>query len=286
MNIESLKTFIMLANCGSFTKTAQNLIVAQSTISSRIKELETELGQSLFNRGKKYAILTPAGTALLEHAKKIIDMERNAIAEVSMVGKYSGIIHIGVTHTLFDSHIAKLARNFTAKHPDISAKISIAHSEEIISNMIMANYDVSFLFDPYQDPNYICEPFINDQIILATSFVNTKYKKGITHNEMLELPLIYTHLFSLDSDWILPSRRVYQLSINITSRIIPFLKSGKWYSLVPRQVIASELEEGSFIEIPILDIDLPEEQSFMVYKKNYKKLEPIEKWINMVKDTI
>ena len=49
MNIEALKTFLVVAEVKNFTKAAQQLFVVQSTITNRIKELEKEIGQPLFD---------------------------------------------------------------------------------------------------------------------------------------------------------------------------------------------------------------------------------------------
>ena len=68
MNIEYLKTFVLLAENGSFSKTAKEQVLVQSTVSSRISELEKEIGQKLFVRNKNYSELTLAGKALLEYA--------------------------------------------------------------------------------------------------------------------------------------------------------------------------------------------------------------------------
>lgn len=61
MDTTTLRTFIALAQIKNFTKTAQQLFVAQSTVTNRIRDLETELGKSLFVRNHKQVELTPAG---------------------------------------------------------------------------------------------------------------------------------------------------------------------------------------------------------------------------------
>ena len=79
MNIDYLRTFLTLAENGSFSETAKEHIVVQSTVSSRIQELEKELGQSLFIRSYNHAELTLAGQAFLEYAKNIVELENRAI---------------------------------------------------------------------------------------------------------------------------------------------------------------------------------------------------------------
>ena len=61
MDIESLNTFLTLASTRSFTRTANQLFVAQSTVTNRINELEKELKLKLFNRNNKSVALTPDG---------------------------------------------------------------------------------------------------------------------------------------------------------------------------------------------------------------------------------
>ena len=58
MNIDYLRTFLTLAENGSFSETAKEHIVVQSTVSSRIQELEKELGQSLFIRNYNSRLLS------------------------------------------------------------------------------------------------------------------------------------------------------------------------------------------------------------------------------------
>lgn len=66
MNIEALKTFIAVAELKNFTKAAQHLIVVQSTVTNRIKELEHEIGQQLLVRtNKTVLLLTPENTFFL-----------------------------------------------------------------------------------------------------------------------------------------------------------------------------------------------------------------------------
>ena len=75
MNSTYLQTFITLAKTGSYTKTAQMMVVVPSTISKQIKLLEEELGCTLLIRDKKTVRLTSAGETLLKHARQILEIE-------------------------------------------------------------------------------------------------------------------------------------------------------------------------------------------------------------------
>ena len=91
--------------------------------------------------------------------------------------------------------------------------------------------------------------------------------------------MIYSYLLNS----VLPTNRAYPLDINVLSKIVPFLKSNDFYAFMPEKMISKELAEGTLINIPILDIELPNEQSYMIYKKNYFENGALEKLIKLIK---
>ena len=68
MDIRALKTFILVSELSSFTKTAEKLGYAQSTVSSQIKQLEEELDVQLFERINRTVSLTERGKDILKYA--------------------------------------------------------------------------------------------------------------------------------------------------------------------------------------------------------------------------
>ena len=72
MNTEELKTFIYLSKVKNFTLVAEQLFIAQSTVTNRISELEKEVGKKLFLRGSKTVKLTEAGEIFLRYAERIL----------------------------------------------------------------------------------------------------------------------------------------------------------------------------------------------------------------------
>ncbi len=74
MDKEQLDTFLSLVNYKNFTKSAEMLHVAQSTVSARLKSLELELGKTLLRRTNKGVELTPSGLIFLPYAKRIIEL--------------------------------------------------------------------------------------------------------------------------------------------------------------------------------------------------------------------
>jgi len=281
MNTDYLRTFLEVATCGSFTAAANNLFLAQSTVSNRIKEIEDEYGIQLFKRGKNFTILTPAGKVLFNHANDILNMEKHLSSELHALGQYVDVLRIATPHILYDSHIANAAIIYTKEFPDISLNIDISHSADILHDIKSKDYDICFTYIPYQHPDYECIPYKLDNLVLATNFNNTEYANGITHKEMLELPLIYTDSLDSDDDWIMPSYKLYPVNLNLDAGIVPFLLDGNWYSLLPKISIKRYLDNSILRSIPLTDIVLPSYKSYIIYKKSGVVSDNIENFITL-----
>lgn len=118
---------------------------------------------------------------------------------------------------------------------------------------------------------------------MVTRAENDRYQSGITLKEAKELTFIYTDYLSMvDLDWLTPKRRMYPMSLNIMSKAIPYLKTSDCYCFLPRELLLKELETGVLIEIPIVDIKMPEKESFIICKKDYERLNPLNRWIQAI----
>ena len=83
MEIRNLKTFIQVAELGSFTRAAQKLGYSQSTVSFQIRQLELELDTQLFERINHTVALTERGREVLLYAHQIIKLEQE-MSEAAM----------------------------------------------------------------------------------------------------------------------------------------------------------------------------------------------------------
>lgn len=88
MDTQALQTFIVLANLRSFTKTADELFLAQSTVTNRIAELENEVGKRLFARNKRNVELTQEGMEFYQYAKRIVALTEEGIRAACALKRY------------------------------------------------------------------------------------------------------------------------------------------------------------------------------------------------------
>jgi DNA-binding transcriptional LysR family regulator len=94
--------------------------IAQPAISQQIRRLESELGEPLFTRGRRGVGLTPAGEALLAHARaKLTAAEAGRDAVAALSGLLSGRLALGLVSPLPDRRIPRLLGGFHREHPSI-----------------------------------------------------------------------------------------------------------------------------------------------------------------------
>ena len=122
MEIKQLKTFTMVAKTLSFSKTAEILNFAQSSISDQITTLESELHCKLFERLGRKSTLTNEGECLLNYAEKILILCEEAKQDISGNLRPKGNLRIAIAETLCVFRLPELFQQFSKTHPDVDLK--------------------------------------------------------------------------------------------------------------------------------------------------------------------
>lgn len=113
MDIRHLKYFIEVAHQKSFSRAAEILHISQSAVSKMIKDLEQEIGLSLFNRRAKCIQLTDTGETLLLKAQEIVGLFENLVLEVESEAKLAkGKVSIGLPPITGATPFAQLLGEF------------------------------------------------------------------------------------------------------------------------------------------------------------------------------
>ncbi len=276
MNIENLKTFIALSKYKNFTRTAEVMFVAQSTVTNRISELEKEVGKRLFERERKNVYLTEAGTRFLEYANRIVELEQTAIDDINSGEKFPYKLNIGSTNTIYDCHLKSKLKNFVNENPDTALKVTISHSMSLVEMLIDGVVDFAFTCVEYSKNNVKCMPFCNDEMVLVTCFKNTEFLSGIRLCDLPDINYLYCNFTFQDiGEYIkdlFPKYHPFSFEIDRSANIIPYLYDSDGYSFLPKDLVAPEIEKGNLIQIPLIDFDIPHIESFVIWNNNSASL--------------
>jgi Transcriptional regulator len=130
MDTQSLKAFIAVAEQKSFSAAAESLYLTQSAVSKRIKQLEEQLGTTLFDRHNRTISLTEAGEALLPRAQHILDLVSDTELELENIsGDISGSLTLATSHHIGLHRLPPVLRKFVHAHPNVDLDLQFMGSE-------------------------------------------------------------------------------------------------------------------------------------------------------------
>ena len=276
MDIESLNTFLTLASTRNFTRTANQMFVAQSTVTNRINELEKELKLKLFNRTNKNVELTPDGERFRLYAEQVVELTQTSLAEISNTRHFDNHLRIGSADSIYEGHLAPLIMDYRRKHPSDSLKISIGLSNHLIDQLQSDLLDVVFTYLPLNKASYSCEIFRHDALTLVTDIRNEKHRDGILQQELINEPYLMCNFALQDVGQyirkLFPRFHQFELEIDDCMKIVPYLIDQENYTFLPRDMADAYIREGKLREVKLLDFRTPVINSYVIFRKNKAKL--------------
>ncbi|WP_333793357.1 LysR family transcriptional regulator [Hyphomicrobium sp.] len=169
MDINLARTFLMVAETGSFIEAADKLNITQSTVSARIKGLEELLGRPLFVRSKSGAGLTSAGEQFRKHALALVRVWQRAQLEVSLSNQHRDHLAVGATLGLWQGFLLKWVARLRADSPDIAVSAVSASPAVLTQRLIEGTLDLAVMYRPIQPPGHVVEHLFDEEFVLVTS---------------------------------------------------------------------------------------------------------------------
>jgi DNA-binding transcriptional LysR family regulator len=139
---EQIQTFITLVTYKNFTKSAEMLHVAQSTISARLRNLESDIGKTLFNRTNRGVQLTTAGHTFLPYAKRLYELFEEGKKKVSSNDYFSERLVVGGPSSAWNYIFGDALSTFTSLHRDVALELKTHSSENTIGKVLDGIIDV------------------------------------------------------------------------------------------------------------------------------------------------
>jgi LysR family transcriptional regulator, nitrogen assimilation regulatory protein len=200
VDLRQLKYFVAIAEQENFSRAAQQLYVAQSALSRRMRDLEEELGVRLFDRHLRGAALTPEGRDLLERARYLLrSFEQLRTDLVEPRALPSGPVGVGMTPNFAAMVGAQFAHELRSRYPQARLRIVEAYSPELRDMIRSGAIDMAVLSGNAMPPvpALAVEPLFEDRLCLvglATDPLLRRNEIGV--QQLRGLPLILTGMSS------------------------------------------------------------------------------------------
>ena len=193
MTITQLGTFLKIAETGNFTTAANLLGYAQSTVTTQIKQLETELNCLLFERLGKSIALTPEGERLQGYAEKVLQMEREILLEVPAVREPVGMIKLGVSESLCYNRLPQSLMAYRKKYPGIDIRIQFIDHETFPEQLKKGALDLVYTLNPLiEQPELTILHKKREQLGFYAAPGYLQSGKKITEKDLAGIPLLLT----------------------------------------------------------------------------------------------
>jgi DNA-binding transcriptional LysR family regulator len=136
-----LRTFVGIAESGSFTRTAAQVYRTTAAVSMQIKRLEETLGRNLFVREARRVRLTPEGEMLLGYARRLLKLNEEAVAHF-LAPALAGRVRFGSPTDLGNRVLPGVLSMFARSHPAVQVDVAVGRSADLIEKLDAGELDL------------------------------------------------------------------------------------------------------------------------------------------------
>lgn len=258
MEIRDLRIFLSVTQNGSISKAAQELHYVQSNVTARIKHLEERLDTTLFHRKSKGVELTASGHLLLDYAKKIIRLAKEAEAALTDQTEPRGKLLIGTMETTAAIRLPTLLASYHRAYPQVELNLVTGPSEASIKRLLDFEVDGALVAGEINQELMVAEKAFDEELILVAPSGVTEisqlnnmtilvFRSGCSYRAQLERWLRYTENIPYKI-----------MELGSIEGILGCISAGMGISFLPRSVIEAKNNQKLFSLIP-----LPEDFSRM-----------------------
>jgi DNA-binding transcriptional LysR family regulator len=191
MTLKQLEAFHWAAKLGTFAIAAQRLHVTQSSLSKRIAELESDLGQSLFDRNSRRATLTAAGEILLQRAGAMLEFEREIRSSLgAQQQELRGVCRFGLTELAATSWFPSFAVRLEQSHPNIVLEPRVGLSRPLEVAITRGELDVASIAGEVVDRELQSRRIAEIEFVWTSAPSRLRRRTVLSHEHFATHPVI------------------------------------------------------------------------------------------------
>jgi DNA-binding transcriptional LysR family regulator len=242
-----LRTFMTLAETGSFTRTAERVGRSQSAVSMQMRRLEDVMTAQLFNRGNRMVTLTPDGEKLLSYARQMVNLSDSMIAHFTSPA-ITGEVTFGSPEDFTTTYLPDILARFAGAYPDVTLHVNCELTRNLIAGFEARSYDLIVIKQPPDNIYSGARPLWREQLVWVASPkvpADTRFDTVCGEDNPLQLvlspaPCVYREraLEALD-------RHGVQWDITYTSPSIAgataAVRAGLGIAVLPRKMVPPDL---------------------------------------------
>jgi LysR family cyn operon transcriptional activator len=250
MELRHLRYFDAVAETLNFTRAAERLHVTQSTLSHQIKQLEDELGTTLFDRSAKRVRLTEAGEILRSHMTPALEQIDLGLKALRSPGEaITGSIRLGTTPSFNTQMVPQCVATLLKSYPGIEVTVEELSAGQILKRLRSGHLDMAVSYPPGEGSDLWFEPLYNEELRLIVGIRHPlarrrRVRMAELHNvRMVLLPGTFLTRKLLDDCFAAAGARpVVAAQLNSVAPMIELIRQTELAGIIPESAVAQSAE--------------------------------------------
>jgi DNA-binding transcriptional LysR family regulator len=241
MDLSDLAIFKAVAEEGGIVRAARKLHRVQSSVTSRIQQLEASVGAELFHRSKQRLHLSPSGEVLLAYTRKLLSLAEEAKSAVAE-GPPRGTLKLGALESTTASRLPAVFSTFHQNFPAVRIELTTGTNDDLVAAVADRRLDAAFVAVAPSRVGLSHSAAFKERLVLITSLAHPGVKRAVdvADDSVIAFPRGCAYRRVLErwlGDKDLASVRVMELSSY--HAIVACVASGTGVAIVPESVLAT-----------------------------------------------
>jgi len=274
MDLSSLEIFRCVAEEQSVTRAAARLQRVQSNVTTRIRQLEEDLGAALFLRDGKRMTLTDQGREFLRYAEQLLALASEARQSLHPQSA-TGSLRLGSMEAAAASRLPEILARFHRAYPEVELHISTGHSQKLINEVLNRQLDCALISHPdilHAEPGFeallergLCaEPVFREELLLVLPGDHPPitrpqdvqlrtlvgFARGCTYRQLLER-------------WLDGASLAVQ-EVGSYHGILACVNAGSCFGVLPRSVLELHRDMPALQVVPLMEVD-----TLLIWREGY-----------------
>ena len=245
MTLSDLKIFTAVIDAGGVTRAAERLHRVQSSVTTRIRQLEADLETELFFRQGKRMVLTPAGHRLLEYAPRLLDLAAEAESAIRDP-RQGGVFRLGAMESTAAIRLPAVLAEYGELYPEVEPRLRTGNPVQLAAALLAGEIDAALVAEPVASGAFEQIVAFEEETVIITARDHPAIDE---HHPVPETMIVFEngcpHRRLLEA-WYAERGEAPQQTIELGSyhAMIGCVLTGMGAALLPRSVLETFPESG------------------------------------------
>ncbi|TAL89313.1 MAG: LysR family transcriptional regulator [Candidimonas sp.] len=241
MELADLQIFKTVVDEGGIVKAARKLHRVQSSVSSRIKQLEISIGAQLFYRDKQRLFITPSGELLIAYADKLLRLSEEARSAMSGSSPH-GLLKLGALESTTASRLPEILASYHRAYPEVRIDLTSGTNDALTAAVVDRRLDAAFVVETPSNKALSSQALFSEHLVIISSADHPRVTRpqDVEGDSLIAFPNGCAYRRILER-WVGAKRfsAVRVLEFSSYHAIVACVAAGAGIALMPESVLAT-----------------------------------------------